>query len=61
MDELTRMDFGYYARNEKERGFDDWVRQRVLDSGDRALMALYVQNQEILNLLRHVDDQTRKK
>mgnify|MGYP006873046349 CR=1 FL=1 len=57
MDEFMKMDFGYYAREgSKDREFDDWIRQKVLDTGDKGLMALYVQNQEILNLLRRLLD-----
>ena len=58
MDEIMKMGYGYYARKgSKDREFDDWVRQKVLDTGDKAAMVLYVQNQEILNLLRRPLDQ----
>lgn len=64
MEEFMNLEFGYYARQdeglkEKDRNFDDQLRETVKSSGDRALMALYTQNQEILNLLRRIEERTR--
>lgn len=50
----------YYTRNEQEKELDDWIRSAVYDNGTKAEMALYIQNQEILNLLRRLDDLTKK-
>jgi hypothetical protein len=46
---------GYYARNDVDVKFDNWVRSNVMD-GSKAEMALYVQNQEILSMLRRIDE-----
>lgn len=46
----------YYARHEREKEFDDSIRDAVKSANDKALMALYVQNQAILNMLRKMDD-----
>jgi len=46
----------YYARNVAEKELDDMVRSKVYHDGDKVQMALYLQNQAILNLLRHIDD-----
>ena len=45
----------YYARSEADKRFDDQIRSNVKKGGDKAMMALYLQNQEILNLLRRMD------
>ena len=50
----------YYARNEKEKEFDDCIRNAVYENGTKVEMALYVQNQEILNLLRRIEDSLNK-
>lgn len=44
----------YFARNEKEKKFDDEIRDTLLRFGDKAQMALYLQNQMILNELRRL-------
>ncbi len=46
----------YYARNNEEREFDNEMRERIRKHGTKAEMALYIQNQEILNILRHIDN-----
>ena len=46
----------YYVRHEREKEFDDSIRDAVKSVNDKALMALYVQNQAILNMLRKMDD-----
>ena len=46
----------YYAGNEKEKKFDDWIRDAVRMEGSKADMALYIQNQAILNMLRRMRD-----
>lgn len=48
--------FKYYARNEKEKKFDDWIRDIVRIEGSKADMALYIQNQAILNAIRRMED-----
>lgn len=50
----------YYARSEQEKEFDDEIRNAVYNDGTKAEMALYIQNQEILNLLRQIDDKLTK-
>lgn len=47
----------YYARTDEERHFDDEIRSKIYSSGTKAEMALYIQGQEILNLLRRIDDE----
>ena len=42
----------YYARNAEDKALDDQIRRTVRKSDDPALMALYLQGQAILNLLR---------
>lgn len=51
----------YYVRNVAEKEFDDMIRSSVYHDGDKAQMALYLQNQTILNMLRHLDDVINKK
>lgn len=46
----------YYARNKAEKGFDHEMREKVRRNGTKAEMALYIQNQAILNMLRHIED-----
>lgn len=46
---------GYYARNDADVKFDDWICANCMD-GSKTEMALYVQNQEILSMLRRIDD-----
>lgn len=48
--------FSYYARNDSEKEFDDWVRDTVMQNGNIAEHALYIQNQAILSMLRHIED-----
>jgi hypothetical protein len=45
----------YYARGSEDRQLDDELREIVKNSGDEGLMAIYIQNQEILSLLRRHD------
>lgn len=49
----------YYARNEEERSFDREIRSKVYDCGTKSEMALYIQGQAILNLLRHIEDEIK--
>lgn len=51
-----RYTFKYYARNEKEKKFDDRIRDAVCTEGSKADMALYIQNQAILNMIRRMED-----
>ncbi|MCI9004414.1 MAG: hypothetical protein HFH39_04070 [Lachnospiraceae bacterium] len=51
-----RCTFKYYARNEKEKKFDDWIRDAVRTEGSKADMALYIQNQALLNMIRRMED-----
>lgn len=44
----------YYARTDEEREFDDTIRESVKSSKSKSHMALYLQGQEELNLLRHI-------
>lgn len=44
----------YYARNKKEKDLDDQIRNALLNFGDKAQMAIYLQNQMILNELRRI-------
>lgn len=46
----------YYARNEQEKTFDNSIRDTVKHSGTNVEMALYIQNQTILSMLRKLDD-----
>lgn len=46
----------YYARNDSDVKFDTEIREEIKANGNRALMALYKQNQEILNLMRTLYD-----
>ena len=46
----------YYAGNEKEKKLDDQLREAVRASGGKAEMALFIQNQEILSMLRRQRD-----
>jgi len=52
--------FEYYARNEEEKRFDDQIRSVVYDKGTKTEMAIYLQNQTILNMLRHIEDEIAK-
>ena len=47
-----KIDYEYYASNEAERRFDDQIRSAVMEDGSKADMALYIQNQAILSMLR---------
>ncbi len=47
----------YYAQSEKEKEFDSEIRKAVHHTGSRAEMALYIQNQTILNMLRHMEEE----
>lgn len=49
----------YFARNENEKNFDDEIRETLLRFGDKAQMALYLQNQMILNELRRLSVKAR--
>lgn len=42
----------YFARNEHERKFDDERRESIAKYGSKADRELYLQNQEILNIIR---------
>lgn len=44
----------YFARSNKERKIDDKIRDTLLKSGSKAEMALFLQNQMILNELRRL-------
>ena len=46
----------YYARNKGEKGFDCQIRSVVIKNGTNVETALYLQNQTILNMLRHIED-----
>lgn len=46
----------YYAANDEERKLDARRREKVKASGDAALMSMFIQNQEILSLLRRARD-----
>lgn len=47
----------YYARNAEEKAFDNEMRSKVYENGTKAEMILYIQNQTILNMLRHIEDE----
>lgn len=49
----------YYARNEYERKLDNQIREAVRGTGDKDKMAMFVQGQETLNLLRRIDDKLK--
>jgi len=49
----------YYARNDYERKMDTQIREAVRAKNDKALMAMYVQGQATLNLLRRIDDKLK--
>ena len=51
----------YYAANAEERRFDDQIRTAVRKHGSKADMALYIQNQEILSILRMIRDMSKLK
>lgn len=59
-DYVTTGGASYYARNEQEAKLDNWIRDCCM-SGSKSEMALYVQGQEILSLLRHIEDELQKK
>ena len=44
----------YYARNDEEREFDNSIRDSIKTSKSKSHMALYLQGQEELNLLRRI-------
>lgn len=44
----------YFARNDAEKKFDDEIRETLLKFGTKTEMALYLQNQMILNELRRL-------
>lgn len=46
----------YYAANDEERKLDSDRRRNVKESQDKALMSLFIQNQEILSMLRRQRD-----
>lgn len=50
------MQHKYYARTEEERAFDNGLRQKVQEEGTDVEMALYIQNQSILSMLRRMDE-----
>ena len=47
----------YYARNEQDKIFDTQIRAAMHKDASKAQMALYIQNQEILNLLRKLSEE----
>ena len=49
----------YYARNDSDVKFDTEIRETVKAEGNKVDMAFYKQNQEILNLLRTVDEKLK--
>lgn len=51
----------YYAADVSERRFDDQIRKIVKKNGSKADMALYIQNQEILSMLRAMRDMSGMK
>lgn len=53
---MKENNFGYYAGNDKEKQFDDDIRNTIKSGGDKDHMAIYVQQQEILNQLRRMRD-----
>ena len=52
--------FEYYAGNDAERKFDNQIRNTVYNEGNKVDMALYLQNQAILNMLRQQRDKPKK-
>ena len=50
----------YYARHAEEKAFDDEMRSKVYENGTKAEMILYIQNQTILNMLRHIEDELQE-
>lgn len=46
----------YYARNEKEKEFDRRIRETAKSTNDPYKMAMYVQGQARLNILRRIED-----
>ena len=49
----------YYARSYKEKEFDDRIRETAKSTQDPYKMAMYVQGQATLNLLRRIDDKLK--
>ena len=50
----------YYAEGMDEKRFDNAIKKAVLSSGSKAEVALYMQNQEILNQLRRLNERLDK-
>lgn len=50
----------YYARNDNDRSVDATIRNTVREEGNRSHIALYLQGQEELNLLREMVDNQEK-
>lgn len=46
----------YYARSKYEKDLDSNIRKIIIEDGDKTRMALYLQQQEILNILRKMRD-----
>lgn len=46
----------YYARTDEEKKFDSELRDAIADSGSPSEMALYIQNQAILSMLRRLEE-----
>lgn len=44
----------YFARNDEDREFDSTIRDSVAEDGGKISMAMYLQGQEQLNLLREL-------
>lgn len=50
----------YYAEGVDEKRFDNAIRKAVFSGESKAEIALYMQNQEILNQLRQLNERLRK-
>lgn len=46
----------YYARTNEEKKFDSELREKIAESGSPSEMALYIQNQAILSMLRRLEE-----
>lgn len=50
----------YYARNEEEKERDSKLKCCIYNTGSRADGILYMQNLEILSMLRHIEDELKE-
>lgn len=55
-DKIESLSHEYYAGNEAEKKLDDQIRDTLIAEGNKVDMALFLQNQAILNMLRRFRD-----